>query len=173
MARDERPAHLRDDAAPDARRDLGDFRALSRSAFLSYGQRHAQPRTPRPRTKAARPARHSTLAAFAPDRLWRWLTEYCRFRLGRRHPFQTYDSQDGDDGIYRLHGGADGIRIALAGDWGTGTDEAFEVATRIRALRPHYTIHLGHVYYVGDPAEVGANFSGGVFLPPGPVALGT
>jgi hypothetical protein len=81
-------------------------------------------------------------------------------RLGRRHPFQTYDGQDGDDGLYRLHGGSDGIRIALAGDWGTGTDEAFEVAARIRAFRPHYTIHLGDVYYVGDPAEVGANFLG-------------
>ena len=54
----------------------------------------------------------------------------------------------------------DGTRIALAGDWGTGTDEAFHVASHMRAFRPHYTIHLGDVYYVGDPAEVGANFLG-------------
>ena len=30
----------------------------------------------------------------------------------------------------------------------------------IEAWRPHYSIHLGDVYYVGDPAEVGANFLG-------------
>jgi hypothetical protein len=145
---------------PDARRDLQDLRDLSRSAFLAYAQKHAQPRTARPRTEAARPAQHSNLAAFAPDRLWRWLIEYWRFRIGRRHPFQTYESEAGDNGVYRLQGGAKGIRIALAGDWGTGTDEAFHVAARIRAFRPHYTIHLGDVYYVGDPVEVGANFLG-------------
>ncbi len=57
--------------------------------------------------------------------------------------------------------GADGeIRIALAGDWGTGTDEAAKVAAEIEAFEPHYAIHLGDVYYVGDPVEVGANFLG-------------
>ena len=43
------------------------------------------------------------------------------------------------------------IRIALAGDWGTGTDEAAQVAALIEAWRPHYSIHLGDIYYVGDP----------------------
>ena len=103
---------------------------------------------------------YPTLAAFAPHRFWKWLTEYWRFRIGRRHPFQTYDGEDGDNGVYRLHGDAHEIRIALAGDWGTGTDEAAEVAALIEAWRPHYSIHLGDVYYVGDPAEVGANFLG-------------
>jgi len=56
-------------------------------------------------------------------------------------------------------GGTNGeIRIALAGDWGTGTDEAAKVADEIVACGPHYSIHLGDVYYVGDPTEVGANF---------------
>ena len=157
----EEPTAARSPARPpDQRRDLQDLRSLSRSAFLAYGRKHAQPRTPRSRARAARPGRHPSLAAFTPDRLWRWLVEYWRFRIGRRHPFQTYDGQDGDTGVYRLQGGDDGIRIALAGDWGTGTDEAFQVAARIAEFRPHYTIHLGDVYYVGDPAEVGANFLG-------------
>ena len=161
MGEDEPATGESPDTGPHgARRDLQDLRNLSRSAFLAYGQKHAQPRTLRPRAKAARPAQHPGLAAFAPDRLWRWLIEYWRFRIGKRHPFQTYDGQDGDHGVYRLHGSADGIRIALAGDWGTGTDEAFHVAARMSEFRPHYTIHLGDVYYVGDPAEVGANFLG-------------
>jgi hypothetical protein len=160
-AEDEPAAERPPDAqAPGARRDLQDLRGLSRSAFLAYGQKHAQPGTPRSRTKAARPPQHPNLAAFAPNRLWRWLTEYWRFRIGKRHPFQTYEGSHRDNGVYRLRGGGDGIRIALAGDWGTGTDEAFHVASRMRAFRPHYTIHLGDVYYVGDPAEVGANFLG-------------
>ena len=88
------------------------------------------------------------------------MTEYWRFRIGQRHPFQTYDGEDGDNGVYRLRGDGHEIRIALAGDWGTGTDEAAQVAALIEAYRPHYSIHLGDVYYVGDPAEVGANFLG-------------
>ena len=161
IAEDEPPAAQSPDTPPpDARRDLQDLRGLSRSAFLAYGQKHAQPRTLRPRAKAARAAQHPNLAAFAPNRLWRWLTEYWRFRIGKRHPFQTYEGPHRDNGVYRLRGGGDGTRIALAGDWGTGTDEAFHVASHMRAFRPHYTIHLGDVYYVGDPAEVGANFLG-------------
>ena len=161
MAEEEPRTPRMADAPPsDARRDLQDLRGLSRSAFLAYGQKHAQPHTLRPRTKAARPSQHPNLAAFAPNRLWRWLTEYWRFRIGRRHPFQTYEGSHRDNGVYRLRGGHDGTRIALAGDWGTGTDEAFHVASHMRAFRPHYTVHLGDVYYVGDPAEVGANFLG-------------
>src|SRR5215510_258291 len=52
------------------------------------------------------------------------------------------------------------IRISLAGDGGTGTDESNEVAQRIKEFNPHYTIHLGDVYYVGDESEVKENCLG-------------
>ena len=142
------------------RKDLKDLRKLPRSAFVSYQKKHAQPHRPRSRAEAAQRLAYPALSAFAPHRVWRWVTEYWRFRIGRRHPFQTYDGEDGDNGVYELRGDAPEIRIALAGDWGTGTDEAAEVAALIEAWRPHYSIHLGDVYYVGDPAEVGANFLG-------------
>jgi hypothetical protein len=50
----------------------------------------------------------------------------------------------------------------MAGDWGTGTDEA---AVVIRSMapdeaRPDYTIHLGDVYYVGDVASIEENCLG-------------
>ncbi len=87
-----------------------------------------------------------------------------QYRFGRRHPFQTYE---GDDrGVYPLQGedgvqGEDGeVRLALAGDWGTGTDEAAKVAARMKDFAPHYSIHLGDVYYMGDAEEVGENFLG-------------
>ena len=34
------------------------------------------------------------------------------------------------------------------------------MAERMRARMPHYTIHLGDIYFVGDPAEVKENFLG-------------
>ena len=52
------------------------------------------------------------------------------------------------------------MRIALASDWGTGTDEAFEVAALIGDFDPHYAIHLGDIYYVGSDKEVDENFLG-------------
>ena len=149
---EERPRH--------ARKDLQDLRKLPRSAFVSYQKKHAQPHAPRSRAQAVKHLAYPGLAAFAPHRFWKWLTQYWRFRIGRRHPFQTYDGEDGDNGIYRLSGDAREIRIALAGDWGSGTMRRLEVAALIEAWRPHYSIHLGDVYYVGDPAEVGANFLG-------------
>src|ERR1700733_9899565 len=109
------------------RRDLQDLRNLPRSALVSYQKKHAQPHRPRSRAEARPRLAYPSLSAFAPHRFWRWVSEYWRFRIGRRHPFLTYDGED---------------------------------AALIEAWRPHYSIHLGDVYYVGDPAEVGANFLG-------------
>jgi hypothetical protein len=54
----------------------------------------------------------------------------------------------------------DETRIAIAGDWGSGTDEAAAVARQIVASEPDYTIHLGDVYYVGNTIEIQENFLG-------------
>jgi len=60
------------------------------------------------------------------------------------------------------------IRIAIAGDWGTGTDPAakypYAVAGKVAELmadqKPHYTIHLGDVYYSGLEIEETNKFVG-------------
>jgi len=44
--------------------------------------------------------------------------------------------------------GGEVVKLAIAGDWGTGTNEAYRVAAGISAFTPDYTIHLGDVYYV-------------------------
>jgi len=88
-----------------------------------------------------------------------WAWEYLSHRIGPRHPFLTYPKSDPHQGVYQLAGG-DEIRIALAGDWATGTDEAESVAQLIAAFAPHYSIHLGDVYYVGGGHEVDENFLG-------------
>jgi len=52
------------------------------------------------------------------------------------------------------------IRIALAGDWGTGTDVAQQVADSMVSINPELTIHLGDIYYVGLEPEVRQNCLG-------------
>jgi hypothetical protein len=122
-------------------------------------QKQAAPRAPRVKTPNLTPARHPILAAFSPKG-WNWIWEYLFHRIGRRHPFQVYASENPDQGVYKLEGDPGEIRIALAGDWATGTDEAESVSKLMISFKPHYSIHLGDVYYVGSPHEVDENFLG-------------
>ena len=68
------------------RRDLQDLVDLPRSALLSFLQKHLQPQAPRTRAEAAAQSSYPTLAAFAPGRMWKWISEYWRYRIGRKHP---------------------------------------------------------------------------------------
>lgn len=80
----------------------------------------------------------------------------------RRSRFQDYIYATGESGIFALEdspgdGGLPALpdaRVSLAGDWRTGTNEAVSVARGILAFRPHFTIHLGDVYYLGDVSEI-------------------
>ena len=139
-------------------KDLQDLRGLPRSPMLSYLQKQVVPDLPRSKSPDNRPSRFPLIRAFTPGRLWDFAYEYLRNRFGPRHAFQTYSGDDA--GIYPLQGDEGAIRIALCGDWGTGTDEAHNVAQRINESEPHYTIHLGDIYYVGDQPEVRSNFLG-------------
>jgi hypothetical protein len=141
------------------RKDLSDLRKLSRSPVLSYLQKQAQPQKPRVKTATLKPPQYPMLAAFSPTRIFEWAREYLKYRIGRRHPFQVYAPSDPDQGVYTLEGDGE-IRIAMAGDWATGTDEAECVARLMQAFEPHYSIHLGDVYYVGGPDETDENFLG-------------
>lgn len=57
------------------------------------------------------------------------------------------------------------VRLAVAGDWASGTREADYVAQRIAAGRPDHTVHLGDVYLVGTADEIRSNVLGQA--PPG------
>jgi hypothetical protein len=136
-------------------KDLKDFQKLPRSPLASYMMRASEFR--------------NTLAAFEPTAIFQWVTEYLGNRIGRRHKFNHYDNSSPDSGIYQLAddssiGGAHDpkreIRMSIAGDWGTGTDEAAEVAAMMQKFAPHFTVHLGDVYYVGKKDEVEENCLG-------------
>lgn len=97
-----------------------------------------------------------------------WVLIYFKHRFGRRHPFLTY-GRDLSQGVFALTAAfpLDGerpstgeIRVSMAGDWGAATPEASAVASRIREFNPHYTIHLGDIYFVGDANEVRENCLG-------------
>jgi hypothetical protein len=58
----------------------------------------------------------------------------------------------------------DVVKIALVGDWGTGSWNdgaiecpAVEVMTQVRQHSPDYTIHLGDVYYAGTAGFLGSD----------------
>lgn len=140
-------------------KDLQVFQRLPRSPLGSYIAR----------ARAKQWRFHYTLAALEPGALFQWVTEYIGNRIGFRHKFLNYINPAVDRGIYPLGdktviGGppdAQGeIRVSIAGDWGTGTDEAAEVGSMMGQFEPHFTIHLGDVYYVGEKDEIEENCLG-------------
>ena len=97
-----------------------------------------------------------------------WARHYLATRFGPKlKPFPRYPA--GDDGIYPLRGDSflvgqppcdEPVRVSFAGDWATGTSESATIAKHMTSFSPHYTIHLGDVYFVGDPPEVRENCLG-------------
>lgn len=83
-----------------------------------------------------------------------WFYHYIKSRFGRKHKYPSY-AGTGETGIYRLE---DGDVIGVVSDWATDTDESCEIATKMGELNPHFTIHMGDTYFVGEPKEIAANF---------------
>ncbi len=97
----------------------------------------------------------------------KWFTLYFKDVFRRKAPYRTYKAPH--TGIFRVPKLPvdDPLRIALAADWGTGTLEAETVAANMLASKPHYTLHAGDVYFMGDSSEIRENCLG---LPSHPYA---
>jgi hypothetical protein len=52
------------------------------------------------------------------------------------------------------------VKIAIAGDWGTGNASSLNIGNRILDLKADHTIHLGDVYYSGTDDEENNKFIG-------------
>jgi hypothetical protein len=50
------------------------------------------------------------------------------------------------------------VKVAILGDWGTGTATAINLLQQVAAHQPDILIHLGDVYYSGTQAECQNNF---------------
>jgi hypothetical protein len=160
MPREQAPRHLGDlvdKVKTSSGPHLPPGRAYFRAATEGY-QAEAPPDAPFSRK----------LSAFFRNRVFDWVFGYLKFRFGPKHAFQTY-AGTGENGIYPLAGDSyfrdatptdEPIRVGVAGDWATGTPESEEIAERIKDFQPHYTLHIGDVYYAGDRAEVEMNCLG-------------
>jgi hypothetical protein len=129
-----------------------DLHNLPRSAALSQLYRAAE---------AAAPPNYPPESMFSPTALWEWIRNYLAYVFKSKHAFPPY-SASSQSAIYDLldENGAENVRVSVAGDWGTGTNEAESVAIQIQKFDPHFTIHIGDVYYVGDPPSVNENCLG-------------
>ena len=134
------------------RRDLHDLKGLPRSAALSQ-LRQAAESTSAPN--------YPPESLFDPRALLNWVRTYLAYVFRKKHYFPTYTASP-CGAVYDLvgeHAGGE-VRVSMAGDWGTGTNEAQSVARQMVRFQPHFTIHLGDVYYVGDPPSVNENCLG-------------
>ena len=97
----------------------------------------------------------------SPAALWEWGRNYLAYVFKKKHAFPPRTASP-QSAIYDLldENGAENVRLSVAGDWGTGTNEAESVAIQIKKFDPHFTIHIGDVYYVGDPPSVNENCLG-------------
>ena len=129
---------------------LSNLPFLGRTALISRIQQVA--------TQAPPGAQFPRLAAFL--KVWKWIAAYLRDCFHKDAPYQTYPT--GKTGIFTLAAPAEGgpLKIAVAADWGTGTLEAETVNENIKASSPHYTLHLGDVYYMGEASEIAENCLG-------------
>lgn len=134
------------------RRRASDLSKLPRSSALSHFYWAKED---------AAPPNYPPVAFYTPAALSGWLRNYLAYVFRKKHDFPSYTASP-QNALYDLvdENGAERIRIALAGDWGTGTDEAQGVANQMENFKPHFTIHLGDVYYVGDSPEVKENCLG-------------
>ena len=140
------------DKSPDhGAKDLGEYKDLGRGPVTSYFRRLAGAVGFSPDA-----GMFARLAAFtsSPSNWGKWAGHVMRYIGNPRHEFQTYTK---GTGIYEL---GEQAKLSIAGDWGTGTDEAQNVITKMVSHEPDYTIHLGDVYYVGDRPEVEENCFG-------------
>src|SRR6266404_439688 len=147
-----------------ARRHARDLIGLPRSPLLSHYRKQLE--------RAGVPADASfphKIGAFLSKHLLIWAYEYLKFIFRPKHKFQDYRDSPGERGVYALRPdsgsqndreGSSPIRVCLAADWGTGTSEANDIGVHIAESDPHYTIHLGDIYYVGDNDEVNENCLG-------------
>lgn len=112
-------------------------------------------------------SRWNKLKSYFNVRVFKWIATYFKHRFGKKPRLDAW--KEGQTGVFRLAASADAppdemetasqadIRVSLFADWATGTAEAAAVADGIRSFSPHFTIHLGDIYYVGSERETKEN----------------
>jgi hypothetical protein len=63
---------------------------------------------------------YDPIAAFLPSRLFEWIPQVARYWFHKKHAFRDYTTHGKGTGIFPID---ERVKISIAGDWGTGTDE--------------------------------------------------
>jgi hypothetical protein len=98
---------------------------------------------------------------FIPSNVWAAVMSVVKYIFSSRHEFVTSDKAP-QNSYYIV---PNTLKVSIAGDWGTGTEEAFVVAREMMNFNgesPDITIHMGDVYYVGGHDEICQNCLGGI-----------
>ncbi len=134
------------------KRSVRDLDSNQRSAALAQLHKAAE---------AVAPSNYPPESMFSPSALWEWIRNYLAYVLHKKHYFPPFTASP-KHAVYDLldENGAQNVKVSIAGDWGTGTGEAESVANCIKEFTPHFTVHIGDVYYVGDPQSVNENCLG-------------
>lgn len=133
---------------------------LSRSLVVNRYKADALRRKKALRLKGVEPKPGFSLKDFLTEKIWKWIEHSTRHLLGRKHEFKFYNGDD--KGVYAIDEQFknEEIRIALAADWASDTEESIQVGARMKSHEPHFTIHMGDTYYTGEPDEIAENFIG-------------
>jgi len=121
-----------------SRRTVKELDANQRSSALSHLQGAAE---------AAAPPNFPPESMFAPSALWGFMRSYLAYVFHKKHDFPPFTAS-AKQAMYDLvdeKNGSQDVRVSIAGDWGTGTNEAESVAERIEEFDPHFTIHIGDI----------------------------
>ncbi len=120
------------------------------------------------------------------EALYNWVVTFVKDHWGPLRPFPTYtpSTNGGHTGLYHLNTGRtltseqsialtqdknnkmaagddEEVRFSLTSDWASGTWESQVVSDlMVSETKPHYTIHIGDVYYVGSHEETLSNCLG-------------
>ncbi len=139
-------------------RNQNKYIGLSRNVIINRYKADAFKRKRALRLKGVQPKPGFSLKDFLTEKIWKWIEHSIRHLLGRKHKFQTYAGDD--EGVYKMNEQQGEIRIALAADWASDTEESIEVGKGMKSHEPHFTIHMGDTYYTGEPDEIKDNFFG-------------
>ncbi len=132
------------------RKSLHAFKGLSRMPAGNHA-----------RSAAAKSSGYNSLGVYQPNAIWQWIVSYLKYAFCPKHRFLNESAAPNKQSVYQV---PNNLKVSLAGDWGTGTEEAAAVATQMKTWPSgepvDLTIHLGDVYYVGDEPELRENCLG-------------
>jgi hypothetical protein len=94
--------------------------------------------------------KHRPWSVLLKRAIWQWAYEYLRTLFLPRRDFLTYSDGSPRPGVFEI---GSRCKIAIASDWGSGTDAAYKVAEQIKSAKPDYTVHMGDVYFSGTAEE--------------------